>query len=93
MLEKFAIDLGKTEACYERLCKDTDVTKAVMKALTLHGRKSNLEQFEIPTNITLLPDTWTPESGLVTAAFKLKRKCIQERFQPSIDQMYSAQMV
>jgi len=89
VLEKFAVELGKTEASYERLCQDQDVIKAVLKTLTVHGKRTNLEQFEIPTKIILLPDTWTPESGLVTAAFKLKRKCIQERFQPSINEMYA----
>jgi len=91
-LEKFATDLGKTEANYESLCRDNDVIQAVLKTLSLHGRKTNLEKFEIPTRITLAPETWTPESGLVTAAFKLKRKVIQTLFQPSIDEMY-AEMV
>ena len=31
---------------------------------------------------------WTPESGLVTAAFKIKRKVIQTVFQSDIDHMY-----
>merc|ERR1719474_1755478 len=88
-LEKFATELGKTEADYERLCKDNDVIKAVLNTLSMHGKKSNLERFEIPLRLTLSPETWTPESGLVTAAFKLKRKCIQTLFQPNIDEMYA----
>jgi len=88
-LEKFATELGKTEADYERLCKDNDVIKAVLSALSSHGKKSNLERFEIPLRLTLAPEAWTPESGLVTAAFKLKRKCIQTLFQPHIDEMYA----
>jgi len=88
-LEKFATELGKTEADYERLCKDNDVIKAVLNTLSMHGKKSNLERFEIPLRLTLSPETWTPESGLVTAAFKLKRKCIQTLFQPHIDEMYA----
>ncbi|XP_023327811.1 long-chain-fatty-acid--CoA ligase 4 [Eurytemora carolleeae] len=88
-LEKLATELGKTEMNYERLCKDNDVIQAVLKTLSLHGKKTNLERFEIPTRITLEPEPWTPESGLVTAAFKLKRKVIQTMFQPSIDLMYS----
>ncbi len=31
---------------------------------------------------------WTPETELVTAAMKLKRKQIQKRYQVIIDQMY-----
>ena len=35
-----------------------------------------------------LHQAWTPESGLVTAAFKIKRKVIQTVFQSDIDHMY-----
>ena len=39
----------------------------------------------------LLPDeAWTPDSGLVTAAFKLKRKPLQQHYQADIDRMYGA---
>jgi len=62
--------------------------KAVLKSINVHGIKSNLEKFEIPKMVTLVPEAWTPESGLVTAAFKLKRKMIQSFFQQDIDQMY-----
>jgi len=60
----------------------------VVKKLAVHGKTNGLEKFEIPTAITLCPEVWQPESGLVTAAFKLKRKAIQGAFQPAIDLMY-----
>lgn len=84
-----ARELGKSSLDYESLCKDNEMIQAVLKTLAMHGKKSSLEKFEIPTKITLSPEIWTPESGLVTAAFKIKRKCIQALFQPSIDEMYS----
>ena len=62
--------------------------QAVIKSINVHGIKSNLEKFEIPKVVTLVPEAWTPESGLVTAAFKLKRKMIQSFFQQDIEQMY-----
>ena len=62
--------------------------QAVLKSINVHGIKSNLEKFEIPKMVTLVPEAWTPESGLVTAAFKLKRKIIQNCFQQDINQMY-----
>ena len=62
--------------------------QAVIKSINVHGIKSNLEKFEIPKMVTLVPEAWTPESGLVTAAFKLKRKMIQSFFQQDIEQMY-----
>jgi len=88
-LIKLAQELGKASMDYESLCKDNEMIQAVLKTLAMHGKKCSLEKFEMPTKITLSPEIWTPESGLVTAAFKLKRKCIQALFQPSIDEMYS----
>jgi len=87
-LEKLATDMGKTYGDYNKLCEDSDIINAVAKTLGIHGIKSNLERFEIPKMFTLAPEAWTPESGLVTAAFKIKRKVIQTLFQPDIDQMY-----
>jgi len=87
-LEKLATELGKTYSEYNDLCKDSDIIQAVIKSINVHGIKSNLEKFEIPKVVTLVPEAWTPESGLVTAAFKLKRKMIQSFFQQDIEQMY-----
>lgn len=87
-LEKLATDLGKTYSDYKELCEDIDIVQAVVKTLGIHGIKSNLEKFEIPRMVTLAPEAWTPESGLVTAAFKIKRQVIKTFFQSDIDQMY-----
>ena len=39
--------------------------------------------------VTLIGDLWTPESGLVTAAFKLKRKPITDHYQKDLTRMYA----
>ena len=44
--------------------------------------------FELPVALTLSPEPWTPEGGLITAAFKLKRKVVQAHFQADINRMY-----
>ena len=51
-------------------------------------KKTCLEKFELPGAVTLCTELWTPESGLVTAAFKLKRKPIQEYYQKDLKRMY-----
>ena len=76
------------ESSYEEVCNDPGLVNEVLRILSLHGKKNGLEKFEIPTKIQLCPEVWMPDSGLVTAAFKLKRKAIQNAFQSSIDQMY-----
>lgn len=56
--------------------------------LLLSSSVANLEKFEIPVKIRLSPDPWTPETGLVTDAFKLKRKELTAHYQGDIDRMY-----
>merc|ERR1719334_2458773 len=87
-LEKLVKDPSNIEKSFEELCKEETVVKTVLKKLTDHGRANHLEKFEIPTVITLCPEIWMPESGLVTAAFKLKRKAIQATYREDIDRMY-----
>jgi long-chain acyl-CoA synthetase len=53
------------------------------------AKKGKLERFEIPTKVKLLPDPWTPESGLVTAAMKLKREAVRKAFADDLKVLYS----
>lgn len=48
-----------------------------------------MERFEIPTKVKLLPEPWTPESGLVTAAMKLKREAVRKAFADDLKALYS----
>lgn len=52
------------------------------------GKAARLEKFEIPAKILLLPEPWTPESGLVTAALKLKREQIKTKFKDDLNKLY-----
>ena len=88
VVERLAKGFKKSGEDFDELCKDNEIVQEVLKKLTVHGKTNGLEKFEIPTAITLCPEVWMPESGLVTAAFKLKRKAIQLAFQPAIDMMY-----
>ena len=50
---------------------------------------AKLEKFEIPAKLKLVTEVWMPDSGLVTDAYKLKRKVIEEKYKPSLQRMYS----
>ena len=52
------------------------------------GKQSKLEKFEIPGAVSLCREEWTPESGLTTAAMKLKRRPLQDFYQADINRMY-----
>ncbi|CAN1240341.1 Long chain acyl-CoA synthetase 9, chloroplastic [Linum grandiflorum] len=45
-------------------------------------------KFEIPAKIKLLSNAWTPESGLVTAALKIKREAIRKTFSEELSKLY-----
>lgn len=74
---------------YGELVKDPEMKALVLRQLSLHGFARGLEKFEIPAALTLIAEPWTPESGVITAAFKLKRKVIQNLYQSDIDMMYA----
>jgi long-chain acyl-CoA synthetase len=76
----------------DALCVNKELNKALLRELCAHGRKAGLEKFEMPGAITLCPELWTPESGLVTAAFKLKRKPIQDFYMKDLKRMYESRL-
>ena len=89
-LNDVANNLGMT-LDHEGLINDNNIKKHIMKELIVHGKQKGLEKFEIPKNINLVSEEWTPESGLVTASYKIKRKQIQNHYQGAIDRMYQHQ--
>lgn len=52
------------------------------------GKDAKLDKFEIPAKIKLLSDPWTPESGLVTAALKIKREQLKAKFKDELQKLY-----
>lgn len=70
------------------LYDDGLITEEVLKELQIHAKKSGLHKSEIPFKIKLVKEEWTPDSGLVTAALKIRRKPIKEYYQNCIDSMY-----
>ncbi|CAB4059136.1 ACSL [Lepeophtheirus salmonis] len=73
---------------FSTICSDPEIVKIFLKTLQVYSAKK-LEKFEIPKRILLEPEPWTPDCGLVTAALKLKRRTIQEKYQEDIDRMYT----
>uniref|UniRef100_A0A673A4V2 long-chain-fatty-acid--CoA ligase n=1 Tax=Sphaeramia orbicularis TaxID=375764 RepID=A0A673A4V2_9TELE len=73
---------------WEELCNSKTMEELVLKMLTEAALAAQLERFEIPRKIRLSPEPWTPETGLVTDAFKLKRKELKTHYQDDIERMY-----
>ncbi|XP_035218084.1 long-chain-fatty-acid--CoA ligase 4-like isoform X3 [Stegodyphus dumicola] len=90
-LRNLAVSLGKQELSIHELCQDPSVISIVSKAITEQGQKSKLMRTEIPTKVKLVSEEWQPETGLVTAAFKIRRKMIEQFYKNSIEEMYTAE--
>uniref|UniRef100_W5K1X0 long-chain-fatty-acid--CoA ligase n=1 Tax=Astyanax mexicanus TaxID=7994 RepID=W5K1X0_ASTMX len=73
---------------WEEICNRPDMEKEVLHIITEAAVTAKLERFEIPKKIRLSAEAWTPETGLVTDAFKLKRKELKTHYQEDIERMY-----
>ena len=90
-LAKFAKNvLEKSGFTVSQLCQDESVKNKLCKHLLEFGLMHGLAKFEIPKKITLVLDEWTPESGLITAASKLKRKEVEKYYSSEIKRMYES---
>ena len=83
------LNISNNYATYKDLCKNPILIDWVLKDITTYVSR-RLENFEVPKGITLVSETWNPDSGLVTSAMKLKRKPIQNAYQHEINRMYDS---
>ncbi|XP_027171086.1 long chain acyl-CoA synthetase 8 [Coffea eugenioides] len=88
-LKKWAEDSGISHDKFSDLCNKTEAINEVQKSLSKVAKEAKLDKFEIPAKIKLLPDPWTPESGLVTAALKLKREQLKAKFKDELEKLYA----
>uniref|UniRef100_UPI0037E8D553 long-chain-fatty-acid--CoA ligase 4 n=1 Tax=Semicossyphus pulcher TaxID=241346 RepID=UPI0037E8D553 len=75
-------------ATLEELCTHPEMEREVLKEIKEVAVNIKLQRFEIPVKVHLSPEPWTPETGLVTDAFKLKRKELKNHYLHHIERMY-----
>ncbi|XP_047321555.1 long chain acyl-CoA synthetase 9, chloroplastic-like [Impatiens glandulifera] len=88
-LEGWASKEGITFGNFAELCQKEKILKEVHGSLVKAAKQARLEKFEIPAKIKILSEPWTPESGLITAALKLKREVIRKEFSQELTELYS----
>uniref|UniRef100_A0A146SA94 long-chain-fatty-acid--CoA ligase n=1 Tax=Fundulus heteroclitus TaxID=8078 RepID=A0A146SA94_FUNHE len=76
------------EGIWEETCNHPEMEKEVLKEIKEVAAKIKLQRFEVPVKVRLSPEPWTPETGLVTDAFKLKRKELKNHYLSDIERMY-----
>ena len=84
-----SVGIGEGTLTIEELCADERVKEAILRELQVHGKKCGLTRWEVPAAVYLTLEPWTPDTGLVTAALKLRRKQLNHRYEHSVHDMYS----
>lgn len=80
-LQKFQIKHGKKAT--------QEVKKTIMDSLLKRGEKANLKKYEMLSDIVVVDDNWSIESGLITEAGKIKRHEIYQKYKKEIKEMES----
>lgn len=88
-LQEWAKKQGIVFVDFLDLCQKGETVKEVQASLFKAAKQGKLEKFEIPAKIKLLHEAWTPESGLVTAALKIKRDVIKKAFSEDLSKLYA----
>lgn len=88
-LEALAEKNGISEPSFGKLCESKEVAALLMKELQDFVR-DKLRREEFPKKVYICKEPWTPASGLLTEAFKLKRKNIEEEFKQQIKSLYES---
>ncbi|KAL5076122.1 hypothetical protein RYX36_015106 [Vicia faba] len=88
-LEKWAQETGIEYKDFNDLCNKPEAVTEVLQCISKAAKAAKLQKTEIPAKIKLLVDPWTPESGLVTAALKLKREQLKAKFNDDLEKLYA----
>ncbi|KAI0014299.1 acetyl-CoA synthetase-like protein [Xylariaceae sp. FL0662B] len=89
-LRKLAEGNGIQGSTVEELVHDKKLNSIVLAELQSAGRAGGLSGIEVIEGVALSDEDWTPQNGLVTAAQKLNRKGILEKFRKEVDQAYGS---
>ncbi|XP_050036528.2 long-chain-fatty-acid--CoA ligase 4-like [Dermacentor andersoni] len=89
-LQHLARELSRAtqEATLKELCEDPKVAKAATEAILAFARQSELHKTEVPLKLKLCAEEWTPQTGLVSATFKIRRKPLQNFYERDIKVLY-----
>ncbi|XP_065755863.1 long-chain-fatty-acid--CoA ligase 1 isoform X3 [Phocoena phocoena] len=77
------------EGSFEELCRSKGVQKAVLEDMVILGKDAGLKPFEQVKGISLHPELFSVDNGLLTPTMKAKRPELRNYFRSQIDELYS----
>ncbi|XP_050221364.1 long chain acyl-CoA synthetase 7, peroxisomal [Mercurialis annua] len=89
VLREWAVSQGIEYDDLGQLCNDPRARAAVLAEMDEVGQEAQLRGFEFAKAVTLVPEQFTLENGLLTPTFKIKRARAKEYFAKAISNMYA----
>jgi long-chain acyl-CoA synthetase len=73
----------------EEVAENQEIKNAVLQSLQDLAKQNKLKPAEIVQKVHICTEEWTPQNGLLTAAQKLKRREIKQKYADAIKKMYA----
>ncbi|XP_004304992.1 PREDICTED: long chain acyl-CoA synthetase 6, peroxisomal [Fragaria vesca subsp. vesca] len=89
VLKEWAASEGIKYEDLRQLCNNPRVRSVVLADMDAIGKEAQLRGFEFAKAVTLVPEPFTVENGLLTPTFKIKRPQARAHFAKAISNMYS----
>ncbi|XP_031260670.1 long chain acyl-CoA synthetase 7, peroxisomal-like isoform X1 [Pistacia vera] len=89
VLKAWAASEGIKFENLEQLCNDPRARKAVLADMDAVGKEGQLRGFEFAKAVTLVPEPFSDENGLLTPTFKIKRPQAKAYYAKAISNMYA----
>ncbi|KAL7707326.1 long chain fatty acid CoA ligase [Lotmaria passim] len=83
------LEKNKLSGSFPDVLQDKAFQKAVLHSFQSTARAANRASFEVVQSVKLLTDEWTPENGVLTAAMKLKRSTVDEKYKKEIEELFT----
>ncbi|KAI1887575.1 hypothetical protein AGOR_G00191720 [Albula goreensis] len=77
------------EGSYSELCKSKELKSSILEDILRLGKEGGLKSFEQVKDITLHPEMFSVQNGLLTPTLKAKRNELRSYFREQIDELYS----
>ncbi|ORX89441.1 acetyl-CoA synthetase-like protein [Basidiobolus meristosporus CBS 931.73] len=90
-LRKLAQQKGVANAeklTLHELCQHKEVKKGVLDSFKEIAKKAGLASAEVIQNVYLCDSEWTSENNMLTAAQKVKRRDVVQKYQAEVEAMY-----
>ncbi|KPA73716.1 putative mitochondrial long-chain-fatty-acid-CoA ligase [Leptomonas pyrrhocoris] len=86
-VKRFARE-SRIEGEYPALLKNKELLTKAAESMSEVGKNAKRRHFELLRHVCLVDDEWSPENGVLTAALKLRRSVIEERYAKEIAELF-----